>query len=95
MLQRAGEFNLTLEDVSITHLTFGKVGSLCSRPPVAQSDSVCLGIHASCRGKADCPARYVSLPAVMVNLELNMLYPDAERAKFIVEKVSLVSSALC
>ena len=26
LLQRAGEFNITLEDVSITHLTFGKVG---------------------------------------------------------------------
>jgi prohibitin 1 len=25
LLQRAGEFNLVLEDVSITHLTFGKV----------------------------------------------------------------------
>ena len=25
LLQRAGEFNLKLEDVSITHLTFGKV----------------------------------------------------------------------
>jgi hypothetical protein len=24
-LQRAGEFNIVLEDVSITHLTFGKV----------------------------------------------------------------------
>ena len=26
LLQRAGEFNIKLEDVSITHLTFGKVG---------------------------------------------------------------------
>jgi prohibitin 1 len=25
LLQRAGEFNIKLEDVSITHLTFGKV----------------------------------------------------------------------
>lgn len=25
LLQRAGEFHITLEDVSITHLTFGKV----------------------------------------------------------------------
>lgn len=25
LLQRAGEFNIVLEDVSITHLTFGKV----------------------------------------------------------------------
>ena len=25
LLQRAGEFNLKLEDVSITHLSFGKV----------------------------------------------------------------------
>jgi prohibitin 1 len=28
LLQRAGEFNIKLEDVSITHLTFGKV-SMC------------------------------------------------------------------
>lgn len=28
LLQRAGEFNIKLEDVSITHLTFGKVGSI-------------------------------------------------------------------
>lgn len=28
LLQRAGEFNIKLEDVSITHLTFGKVGPL-------------------------------------------------------------------
>lgn len=27
LLQRAGEFNIVLEDVSITHLTFGKVFS--------------------------------------------------------------------
>ena len=25
LLQRAGEFNIKLEDVAITHLTFGKV----------------------------------------------------------------------
>lgn len=25
LLQRAGEFNIKLEDVSITHLTFGRV----------------------------------------------------------------------
>lgn len=28
LLQRAGEFNIVLEDVSITHLTFGKVGRI-------------------------------------------------------------------
>ena len=27
LLQRAGEFNIKLEDVSITHLTFGKVSA--------------------------------------------------------------------
>ena len=31
LLQRAGEFNIKLEDVSITHLTFGKVGKTCSQ----------------------------------------------------------------
>lgn len=30
LLQRAGEFNIKLEDVSITHLTFGK--ARCSKP---------------------------------------------------------------
>lgn len=29
LLQRAGEFNIKLEDVSITHLTFGKVRKRC------------------------------------------------------------------
>ena len=28
LLQRAGEFNIKLEDVSITHLTFGKVSTV-------------------------------------------------------------------
>lgn len=28
LLQRAGEFNIKLEDVSITHLTFGKVSRM-------------------------------------------------------------------
>ncbi|KAH0838478.1 asparagine synthase-domain-containing protein [Lanmaoa asiatica] len=36
LLQRAGEFNLKLEDVSITHLTFGKVGPLEARQNYAE-----------------------------------------------------------
>lgn len=47
LLQRAGEFNIKLEDVSITHLTFGKVratglGRLCS---LLMRSSKILGIH--------------------------------------------------
>lgn len=34
LLQRAGEFNIKLEDVSITHLTFGKASSI----PITSSE---------------------------------------------------------
>jgi len=36
LLQRASEFNIKLEDVSITHLTFGKVLILVLPPPKAE-----------------------------------------------------------
>lgn len=46
--QRAGEFNLKLEDVSITHLTFGQV-SVAFFFEVQKSHCKWSGIHPSCR----------------------------------------------
>lgn len=59
LLARAGEFNIKLEDVSITHLTFGKVW-FASRSSVENLNCLALGIHASCRGEADCATRCVA-----------------------------------
>ncbi|PPQ85728.1 hypothetical protein CVT25_003106 [Psilocybe cyanescens] len=40
LLQRAGEFNIKLEDVSITHLTFGKVGQVFEKTYIHSSPTV-------------------------------------------------------
>lgn len=44
LLQRAGEFNIKLEDVSITHLTFGKVGFHVTGE-CAETDMSSLGVY--------------------------------------------------
>lgn len=54
---RAGEFNILLEDVSITHLTFGKVSADVSNCLTIVEVFDPIGIHASGRGKADCTTR--------------------------------------
>jgi len=59
LLARAGEFNIKLEDVSITHLTFGKVW-FSLRSSVESLIRLALGIHASCRGEADRATRCVA-----------------------------------
>jgi len=46
LLQRASEFNIKLEDVSITHLTFGKVHIAVL--PLQKAECLCPGIHPSC-----------------------------------------------
>ena len=59
-MQRAGEFNIKLEDVSITHLTFGKVSlDIDSSSLIIAEVFEPTGIHASGRSKADCTTRYI------------------------------------
>jgi hypothetical protein len=83
LLQRAGEFNIKLEDVSITHLTFGKVGSTYNNPCIADNvprNSLKLWRLNKSRSKVcanvDCHCTLLTFCDL-----------DAERAKFIVEKV--------
>lgn len=87
LLQRAGEFNIKLEDVSITHLTFGKVKSFPNQIGISCSH-VRPGIHSSSRGKANCSTgyepRFSTYVAHTTKPACNL---DAERARFIVEKV--------
>jgi hypothetical protein len=88
LLARAGEFNIKLEDVSITHLTFGKVCVLYD--PMFERENLiflALGIYASCRGEADRPTRYVTRHTRLMLSHSCTWLVDAERAKFIVEKV--------
>ena len=66
LLQRAGEFNILLEDVSITHLTFGKV---------------------SVGERVECWLTGGQEFTQAVEAK-QIAQQDAERAKFIVEKVS-------
>jgi hypothetical protein len=48
LLQRAGEFNIKLEDVSITHLTFGKVRNLSFTEVYLKLTIDLVGIYSSC-----------------------------------------------
>jgi hypothetical protein len=88
LLARAGEFHIKLEDVSITHLTFGKV--LFHYDSTLESESLtllALGIYTSSRGEANRPTRCV-YSMHTTNESRSYVRPvDAERAKFIVEKV--------
>lgn len=88
LLQRAGEFNIKLEDVSITNLTFGKARCyipVCWSKLIPRYFIYYLGIHASRRGQANRSARYISFISVRL-IPQNPFPSDAERAKFIVEK---------
>ena len=75
LLQRAGEFNIQLEDVSITHLTFGKVCDSTASllygvwqivrqefTQVCRSEYAIIHYQPSylgCRSETNCPAGYV------------------------------------
>ncbi|KAH7100221.1 prohibitin [Auriculariales sp. MPI-PUGE-AT-0066] len=85
LLQRAGEFNIKLEDVSITHLTFGQASNCFLFVDI--SLTAVSGVHA---GKFDFDAELgtcILTSNVSQAVEAKQIaQQDAERAKFIVEK---------
>jgi hypothetical protein len=84
LLQRAGEFNLVLEDVSITHLTFGKVCCL-SMVGVRTTLTICFRNSPKLSRPSRLPSKVRQLPALFT-FHTDVLL-DAERARFVVEMV--------
>lgn len=85
-MQRAGEFNIKLEDVSITHLTFGKVSLLVTEP---SSLRLTYDFRNSPKPLKQNKLLSKVLPHPTTDYQSTYLskhFTDAERAKFIVEK---------